>query len=169
MVYSAVVKSHLQYCNIAWGDASDTAIKPLISIQNRIIKILTFAPFRSRNVQQYYDMLGIMDIQQIHNFEKGKFMYRLVNNKLPSNFENLWSPIQEGVQYNLRSANNGLIKESFARTNYGYRRIQTSGAKLWNRIPLAIKQGDTLNIFVNKYKTHILFEHGNGERSTENL
>ena len=32
MIYSAIVKSHLQYCNIVWGDASETAIKPLISI-----------------------------------------------------------------------------------------------------------------------------------------
>ena len=71
MVYLAVVKSHLQYCNTAWGDAAKTVIKPLRAMQNRIIRILTFAPFLSRNVQQFYKMLEVMDLKQIHHFEKG--------------------------------------------------------------------------------------------------
>ena len=130
------------------GDASVSAISPLVSMQNRIIRILTFAPFRSRNVQQYYDMLDVMNLKQIHYFEKGKFMYRLINQKLPNNFENLRPRPQQRTSYNLRSNNNGDVKESFSRTNYGYKRIETSGAKLWNDIPTTIKQSESLNIFV---------------------
>ena len=168
MIYSAIVKSHLQYCNIVWGDASETAIKPLTSIQNRIIRILTFAPFRSANVQQYFDMLNVMNLKQIHNFEKGKFMYRLVNKKLPCNFENLWSPLRERTQYNLRSNDDGKINEMFARTNYGYKMIQTSGARLWNSIPTSIKNGESLNIFTTQYKKYLLSDQVSSERSTEN-
>ena len=137
-------------------------------MQNRIIRILTFAPFRSRNVQQYFDMLNVMNLKEIHNFEKGKFMYRLVNKKLPSNFDNLCSPLRDGTSYNLRSNNNENITESFARTNCGYRRVQTSGARLWNGIPISIRQSESLNIFVNQYKKYILLEDSNGQQSTEN-
>ena len=168
MIYSAIVKSHLQYCNIAWGDASESTIKPLISIQNRIIRILTFAPFRSQNVQQYFDMLNVMNLKQIHSFEKGKFMYRLVNKKLPSNFENLWSPLRERTQYNLRSNDDGKIKEILARTNYGCKMIQTSGARLWNSIPTSIKNSESLNIFTTQYKKYLLPDQVSSERSTEN-
>ena len=84
----------------------------------------------SRNVQQYYDMLGVMNLEQMHNFKKGKFMYRLVNQKIPSNFENMWLPNGPVNRYNLRSSNTGNIRELFARTNYGLKTIQTSGAKL---------------------------------------
>ena len=102
-----------------------------------------------------------MNIEQIHNFEKGKFMYRLVNKKLPCNFENLWSPLRESTQYNLRSNDDGKIKEVFARTNYGYKMIQTSGARLWNSIPRAIKNGESLNIFTTQYRKHILSDQAN--------
>ena len=154
MVYLAVVKSHLQYCNTAWGDAAKTVIKPLRAMQNRIIRILTFAPFLSRNVQQFYKMLEVMDLKQIHRFEKGKFMFRLINKKLPSNFEMLQCPTRAG-QYSLRSAANEHIPENLARTNYGSRQIKTSGVKLWNNIPLEIRKSETLNIFTNMFKKHI--------------
>ena len=167
MVYFAIVKSHLQYCNTAWGDASDTAIKPLTTMHNRIIRILTFAPFRSRDVQQYYNMLDVMNLNQIYSFEKGKFMYRLVNKKLPSNFEELLSPHTQKTHYNLRSSRNGNIRENFARTNYGFRMMQTSGARLWNHIPNTIRQNETLNIFVDKYKKYILSNQINSEQRAE--
>ena len=160
MVYLALVKSHLQYCNTAWGDAAETIIKPLKAMQNRIVRILTFAPFLSRNVLQFYKMLEVMDLTQIHQFEKGKFMYRLINNKLPSNFETLRCPTQV-EQYNLRSAANERIPENLARTNYGYKQIKTSGARLWNNIPLEICKSESLNIFVNAYKNHIYPKQGN--------
>ena len=111
-------------------------------------------------------MLGVMNLHQIHDFEKGKFMYRLTNHKLPNNFDNLWCPIAPRANYNLRSNDNGSIKESFARTNYGYRRIQSSGAKLWNSIPTTIKHCESLNIFVEKYKKYILTDQEEGEQST---
>ena len=108
-----------------------------------------------------------MNLNQIHQFEKGKFMFRLINKKLPSNFEVLLSPLLQVGPYNLRSNSNGNINESFARTNYGYRMIQTSGARLWNNIPNNTKQCESFKIFVDKYKNHIL--HVNGQQSAENL
>ena len=164
MVYFAVVKSHLQYCNIAWGDAAKTIIKPLKAMQNRIIRILTFAPFLSRNIHQFYKLLEVMDLKQIHDFEKGKFMYRLMNKKLPSNFETLRCPTQI-VQYNLRSSTNERIPEGLARTNYGCKQIKTSGAKLWNDIPIEIRKSESLNIFINKYKSYINPDLDNNQQS----
>ena len=137
-------------------------------MQNRIVKILTFAPFRSRNIKQYYEMLNVMDLKQIHDFEKGKFMYRLINKLLPSNFQHLWAPLREGNHYNLRSNTNGNVKEKFARTNFGDKRIQTSGARLWNNIPITIKKSESLSIFVDKYKKYLLPDVSNGQQGTEN-
>ena len=167
MVYSAVVKSHLQYCITAWGNASETILKPLMAMQNRIIRILTFAPFLCRNVQQYYDVLEVMNLKQIYKFEKGKFMFRLVNNKLPSNFENLWSPANEH-NHNLRSSNSGNIREQFARTIYGRERIQSGGAKLWNEIPTQIQLCESLNIFINKYRNYVMGVQDVGQQRTVN-
>ena len=65
-VYYALVFSHLSYCNLIWGDACESIIKPLKTLLNRIIKIMVFAPYQSEkikifepyqseNMQQFYD------------------------------------------------------------------------------------------------------------------
>ena len=109
-----------------------------------------------------------MNLKQIHCFEKGKFIYRLINQELPNNFENLRPRPRQRASYNLRSNNNGDVKERFSRTNYGYKRIETSGAKLWNNIPTTIKHSESLNIFAERYKKHLLSDQSVGEQSTEN-
>ena len=58
MVYHALVASHLKYCNLIWGNASETALKPLSASQNQIIKITTLAPFSSHNVKNFAFFLG---------------------------------------------------------------------------------------------------------------
>ena len=53
-VYYALGYSYLRYGNIVWGNCSKTTIKPLAVIQNRIIKIMTFAPFGRIDVDPVY-------------------------------------------------------------------------------------------------------------------
>ena len=56
-VYHALVASHLQYCNLAWGNAAESVLSPLKKIQNRIIRIISFAPFACHKVQDLYNYL----------------------------------------------------------------------------------------------------------------
>ena len=151
-VYHAMVQSHLQYCNVAWGDASQANIQPLIAMQNRVIRILNFAPFLSHNIQQYYENLGVMNLKQLHDFEKGKFMYKLINRQLPSNFDNLISANLSNVRQNMRSTENENIRVSVSRTNHGAKLLSCSGALLWNNIPLDLRKSETFNNFAKNFK-----------------
>ena len=156
-VYHALVQSHLQYCNVAWGDALQTVIDPLIAMQDRVIRILNFAPFRSRdNVQQYYEKLGVMNSKQLHNFEKGKLMFKLLNGLLPSNFDSLISTNLPNDRQNMRSTENEGIRVSGFRTNYGAKRLSSSGTLLWNDIPLHLRNSETFNTFAKNFKKHLL-------------
>ena len=44
-VYHALINSYVRYGIIAWGSASKAAVKPLQTIVNKAIRIITFAPF----------------------------------------------------------------------------------------------------------------------------
>ena len=54
-VYFALAASHLQYCNLVWGNAAQSILDPLRKIQNRIIRILSFAPFNCHNIKMLYE------------------------------------------------------------------------------------------------------------------
>ena len=65
-MYHALVASHLQYCNLVWGDAAESVLKPLKVIQNRIVRIISFSTFNCHNVQAIYEDLQLMNLEQIH-------------------------------------------------------------------------------------------------------
>ena len=155
-VYYALVFSHLNYCNIIWGDASEQIIQPLNTLVNRIIRIMVFAPFQSSNPQQIYEELEILNLSQIHKLEKAKFMFRYKNNLLPHNFNDYFQSTGEGHQYSLRSISQQNFRTARFNTKYGKRRIQHNGPKLWNDIPTTIKETKTLKSFSGLYKAYIL-------------
>ena len=101
-VYYALVYSHIQYCNLIWGDATETILKPLHTLLNRIVRIMTFAPFQSSNPQQFYDEIEILNLKQIHILEKAKFMFKFKNKKLPSNFDGYFQEAGEHHNYNYK-------------------------------------------------------------------
>ena len=103
MVYNALVFSHLKYCNIVWGGASKTVLKPLIALHNRIIKIMAFAPFQATNVRQFFEKLEVHNIEQINLMEVGKFMYKFKNDKLPEQFKEYFQTSGASHTHNLRS------------------------------------------------------------------
>ena len=160
-VYHALVASHLQYCNLVWGNANATTLKPLQTLQNRIVRIMTFAPFSSHNVEKIYDDLELLNLTQIHKLSKAKFVYKHKNGLLPNNFENYLCSVEQVHRYRLRSASNGCYREICSNTNESRKMIQYEGAKLWNTIPRNIKIVETLRNFSQIYKIHLL----NGNQS----
>ena len=47
------------------------------------------------------------------------------------------------------------LVEPLARTHYGDRAFSKSGPKLWNKLPLNLKDCRSLNVFKSKLKTHL--------------
>ena len=155
-VYHGLVASHLQYCNLIWGGANETTLKPLQTLQNRIVRIMTYAPFSCENVKQIYDDLELLDLAQIHKLSKAKFVYKHKNGLLPNNIEDYLCSVEQVHRYRLRSASNGCYRETCSNTNASRKMIQYEGAKLWNTIPRSIKIVETLQNFSQIYKIHLL-------------
>ena len=131
-------------------------MKPLQTMLNKIVRIMVFAPFQSSNPQQFFDELDLLNLAQIHNLEKAKFMYKYKAKKLPSNFTGYFEEIGENHQYNLRSIAQHNLQPSRFKTKYGKKKIQYDGTKIWNNIPTTIKESKTVNSFSGLYRAYIL-------------
>ena len=82
-VYYALGYSYLRYGNIVWGSAANSVLQPLASLQNRIIRIMTFAPFGKVDLEPVYRDLKILGLPEMHFLEKSKFMHKYHYGKLP--------------------------------------------------------------------------------------
>ena len=156
MIYNAIVFSHLKYCNIAWGTANTNILKPLVTLHNRIIKTMAFAPYQATDVRQYFDKFEIHNLEQINILEIGKFMYKYKNNLLPERFNDYFQVSGTMHRYNLRSVANQNYEQHRAKGLYGLKMIHHTGVKLWNGFPSEIKNQSTLKKFTNLFKFYVL-------------
>ena len=81
-VYYALVHSYLRYGIIVWGSAIEKHKSRLNALLNRVVRIMTFAPF-GIGTKPIFDFLQILDISQIFSLETGKFMFKSKNGILP--------------------------------------------------------------------------------------
>ena len=156
IVYHALVASHLQYCNLAWGNADEEVLKPLQVLQNRIIRIMTFAPFSCHNVKHLYDDLELLDLHQTHKLSKAKFVYKHKNGILPNICNKYFNIVENENGRNLRSLANSRYRQVWGRTTRSLKRMQYDGVKIWNSIPDSIRNVKSLGNFSQIYKIHLL-------------
>ena len=96
-----------------------------------------------------------VQIHEITRMPKGEFMYRRLNNLLPDNiFDHYIKPVSHS--YNTRSKANKELYTGRTNTNYGKFDIKYSAAKVWNDIPLGIRNSSSLAIFKKQFKNYIL-------------
>ena len=152
-IYYALGYSYIRYGNIVWGNATKNTLKPLMAMQNRLIRIMTFAPFGRIDIDDLYLKLRLLGLEKIHYLEKSKFMYKYYNNKLPAYFNNYFENRDTiSHSYNLRNRNPPRPILS----TYAEKMIKNNGYDIWNTIPTNIKNCKNLKSFSEKLKKEIL-------------
>ena len=156
-VYYALVYSYLRYGVMVWGQAAESALQPLVTLLNRVVRIMTFAPFGIIDLDPIYKYLNILDMPKIILLETGKLFYKMRNDLLPLSTIGNHFPLRPipNHDYDLRERQREMPKISY-RTVHGDRSIHVTGCNIWNSLPTDIKQSESLSIFKRKYKLHLL-------------
>jgi len=84
-LYYSLVHSHFSYGIIAWGNASKSNLKPLITLQKRAIRVILNAPYNS-HTDPKFKSLGILKIPDLLVYQSLIFMFDYLSNKLPISF-----------------------------------------------------------------------------------
>ena len=147
-IYHALIHSYLRYGILAWGNASEATLKPLQTLINRAIRIITFAPFGRIDLEPLYKDLKILDVKNTLFLETSKFMFKFKYDLLPVRFANHFENDDisfQGSSYALRrTCQRNRIKTRLISSK---KSIQIRGENLWNEIPEVIKQCTSLNNF----------------------
>ena len=152
-VYYALGYSYLRYGNIIWGNAAKTVLEHLATLQNRIIRIMTFAPFGRVDLDPVYRDLKILGLPEMHFLEKAKFMHKYHHGKLPSLFNDYFQTnTTVSHSYNLRRINHVRPILSI----YSKRMIKHNGMDIWNTIPNEIQIISNIKTFAYRLKKDIL-------------
>ena len=149
-VATAIVGSKLDYCNSLLFGASDKNISRLQRIQNNLARVVTNRG-RYDRITPILAELHWLPIKERIEFKLCTLTYKVRTNKQPAYLASCLT--ESGPTRTLRSASRHLLTVPRTRTVAASRRFSVAAPTAWNRIPLAIRETETLASFRNKLKT----------------
>jgi len=159
-IYYALVNSYLRYGLLAWGNASPSALYSLNVLNNKVLRIITFAPLGRLDTSIIYEHLSILTLEKMFFLETGKFIYKSKNELLPiqtiaTHFSRS-SSTSHGHFTRNRSVNNLGMVPLHLLSSFAQKSIQLKTDKLWSDIPYEIRHAESYNIFKYLYKKHLI-------------
>ena len=172
-VYYAIFYSHLiNGCNL-WGSSSNENIEKIEVLQNKCIRILTFAPFNSHIPNQIFINLKLLKVRDVIKLSQLKLIYDFQCSTLPDDLMSLFHLSGDIRSYtSLNSVVNKLLFiPQFKTKTYGRDSLRYHGPKLWNETfkkgnikvdtnkDIKLSQIKTTHQFKNALKRHFFFNY----------
>lgn len=133
--------------------ANQTTIDALQVLQNKSIRIIAGLNSRT-SVDNFYKTLNIIPLHQMVKLVQAGFMYEFSKNLLPQNYCENWVQNRHyRADRNLRNDRNlHIIRTSLSSL---LKHPLISFPKLWNNIPMSIRDSRSKNIFKARFLDHL--------------
>ena len=151
LIYNSLAGSYLNYGIVAWGSATQTLLHKIKTLQNRLLRYITFSPPRT-NVDHLFNSLNIFTVQQLYFFETAKFVHSVHNHFAPNIFQNYFQIISHS--YSTRTRQNSIYALPQPRTERGKRSCVFTGVNIWSKVPHYMKSFQKIS-FKYHLKKHI--------------
>ena len=153
LLYHGLFATYLQYGIVVWGTAKSTARTKLKTLQNKVIRHMTFSD-RCTNIQHFFKILNILKVEDIHFLEVSKFMYKNANKTLPQTFSEFFRHINHHHETRTKARSNFVLPKP--RTNFGKQSLKYNGVKVWSEIPYNIRTALSKDLFTSQVKDYLL-------------
>ena len=81
-IYNALIHSHLDYCNLVWGNCGKTLFDRLQKLQNRNARVLTFSSYDA-DANHLIRQLDWRDLSTQFQIQKALMVYKSLNGLVP--------------------------------------------------------------------------------------
>ncbi len=149
LLYNSLVKSVFDYGSIIWNGCSKECLKLIEGVQRRATKYILLnyeMDYKSR-----LSALNMLPLCYTLEIKDLLFLYKCINNQYDFSIHNVLD-----IRYTNTRLNNGpTIISSFARTETYKTFYSNRIVKLWNLLPIEIKQLECINSNASLFKSHI--------------
>ena len=155
-LYNALFLPFLQYGLIVWGQTYASYIDPIFKLQKKAVRAISFQPRMSPSLPIFNDF-KLLKLSEIFELRLLTFVFDSINKTSPSCFHDFFLLSSSVHQYSTRQASQGdlyMFKKNSLQ--YGLKSIRYHGAKLWNTLPLELRNAPTKIMFKTKLKIHLL-------------
>ena len=147
-LYNAFIYPYLIYCVEVWGNALSIHLTPLLKIQNKILRIITYTHHHVNNDQLYYNT-GILPFKILVKQRIGLLMHKMANGNVPKPLQNLYQ-CNKNVHHHFTRQTNHLHSMR-GNNEFIYRTFVFQSVFIWN----TVIQNININVSYERFK-HLL-------------
>ena len=142
-LYYSFIYPYFLYCIEVWGNAVDSHLQPLCTLQNKIIRLVSFSYFRA-HADTLFIKLEILPLHKIFLHRISLMMYKYTHNMLPPAMNEMYIRNDEVHNYNTRQSKLLHIPNGSHIKNFRYRSVL-----LYNEL---IARNINFNVSLPKFK-----------------
>ena len=147
ILYYSLFYSFVSYGITVWGLTHKSYLDPIIIAEKKILRVMTFSEINAHTAP-LSSQLGILKVHDVHQFQLLSFVYDCHYKITPAHFHLYFKPSSEVHSYNTRMASRGdLFLQKKNTFQYGIRCIQYTGARLWNMLPVSLRNSPSSSFF----------------------
>ena len=152
-LYLTLIYPYFNYCNIIWGTAYTSTLRPLTILQKKSVRLICNAEFREHTAP-LFKSTKILTLNQMHTLNCAKFIYNCYNSNTYINFKDRLIQNSQIHHYNTRNRED--LRPPYARLQISLNSFMIKGITIWNKLPDNIKQAHTIAYYKSKFKKLLL-------------
>ena len=149
-LYNAHILPHLYYCTSVWCSTYPTHLLPLFRLQKKVIRIITNSDF-FEHTQHLFKETNILKLFDINKVQTATQMFKVLKNQSDPTFTEL--------QHNYPTRTRDLLRISQHSLTIFQHSFSFMGPKIWNSIPIEIKNKPNPKLFSKHYKKYLLTQY----------
>jgi len=151
-LYNTLILPHFTYCITIWGKTYQKYTNHLTITQKRIVRIIAHSTYLAHTAP-LFERFKILTFEQLQTYHSLIFAHKLYNNTLPAIMNTTFNTTQPTPPYSLRNSSN--IRPPFRNLTISRFGLKYNIPKLWNNLPLRLKNIKSLFSFKKTLKSKI--------------
>ena len=152
-IYLSYLRPLLEYASVVWDGCTQYEKTKLERIQYEAARLVTGLT-RSVSIENLIKEIGWLSLSERRHFQKAVTMFKIKNGLAPDYLNKFLPPlVSDRTPYNLRNASN--VSTVRRRTELFARSFMPSAVELWNSLPAAIQNINSLDNFKRALKNSV--------------
>src|SRR6266516_2453522 len=155
-IYDTMALTHLSYCNLIWGNACKTLLQNVNRLQKRVLRIC--CDNKKLESKTLFVQLKKLTVKDIHYMQIAQVVHRYYYSidDFPLQIFSIFEKASDIHSHCTRSADNLCLFTHYGRLNLRKNCVKVCAPTLWNKIPVSLRQINSIVLFKNKYKVYLI-------------
>ena len=149
----SLVLPHISYCNIIWGSAFKTVLKPVVILQKKCIRTITKSDFLT-HTKPLFRSSKLLDINKLFDLNCAKFIFEILKTDKYQIYKH--KLLQSQVNHNYNTRNSALMRPPFECLKKIMIFFFNNGVRVLNNLSDFVKNSNKIKEFKMEIKNWLL-------------